>query len=224
MSKVAYESQIFVSPVEPWINHSEEPLFRTLDVVLSLLGLLFLMPLMGCIALAIAIQDGRPIFFAHRRVGQGGRSFNCLKFRSMANDAEARLADLLASDPNARAEWNISYKLKDDPRITPLGRFLRRSSLDELPQFLNVLRGDMSLVGPRPIVEAEIPLYRHRIHHYCAVRPGITGIWQISGRNDVDYRTRVAMDCLYLKSKSPMLYLWIVVATVPAVLARRGSY
>jgi exopolysaccharide production protein ExoY len=199
-------------------------LVRLMDVTIVFLALLFLLPLMVVIALAIVAQDGGPIFFAHRRIGRDGRPFYCLKFRSMAIDAESRLGALLASNPIARAEWARDHKLRSDPRVTPLGAFLRRSSLDELPQFFNVLRGEMSVVGPRPIVEAEIYRYGRRFRHYCAVKPGITGLWQVSGRTDVDYRARVAMDCLYVKSKSPLLYVWIIVATIPAVLMRRGSY
>jgi lipopolysaccharide/colanic/teichoic acid biosynthesis glycosyltransferase len=195
-----------------------------MDVTIVLLALLFLLPLMVVIALAIVAQDGGPIFFAHRRIGRDGRPFYCLKFRSMAVDAESRLGALLASDPIAREQWARDHKLRSDPRVTPLGAFLRRSSLDELPQFFNVLRGEMSVVGPRPIVEAEICRYGRRFRHYCAVKPGITGLWQVSGRTDVDYRARVAMDYLYVKSKSPRLYVWIIVATVPAVIMRRGSY
>jgi lipopolysaccharide/colanic/teichoic acid biosynthesis glycosyltransferase len=197
---------------------------RALDVAIALLTLLFVLPLMGVIALAIFVQDGGPILFSHRRIGRGGKSFHCYKFRSMAIDAEERLAELLARDPIARAEWARDHKLRDDPRATPLGVFLRRSSLDELPQLFNVLQGTMSLVGPRPIVDAEIARYGKRFQHYCAVKPGITGLWQVSGRNDVSYRTRVALDCIYAKSRSPGLYLWIVVVTIPAVLLRKGSY
>jgi len=199
-------------------------LVRFMDVTIAILALLFLLPLLAIIALMIVFQDGGPVLFWHRRIGWGGRPFYCLKFRSMAIGAEGRLAALLAADPKARAEWERDHKLRIDPRVTPLGRFLRRSSLDELPQLFNVLKGEMSLVGPRPIVEAEIYRYGWRFRHYCAVRPGITGLWQVSGRTDVDYRARVAMDCLYVKSKSPWLYIWIVVATVPAVLLRKGSY
>ena len=191
---------------------------RALDVVIALLALVFVLPLMGIIALAIFLQDGGPILFSHRRIGRGGKSFFCYKFRSMAVDAEARLAELLERDPVAREEWARDHKLRDDPRVTPLGAFLRRSSLDELPQLFNVLLGTMSLVGPRPIVDAEISRYGKRFCHYCAVKPGITGLWQVSGRNDVSYRTRVALDCLYAKSQSPVLYLWIVAVTIPAVL------
>jgi len=211
------------TPDDRDFSHSDS-LTRTMDVSLAVFALIFLLPLLLVVALAIYLQDGGHVLFAHRRVGFRGRPFYCLKFRSMALNAEARLAELLANDPAARAEWARSFKLKNDPRVTKLGLFLRRSSLDELPQLINAIRGEMSLVGPRPIVEKEIVRYGHRFRHYCAVKPGITGIWQISGRNDVDYRSRVAMDCLFAKSKCPRLYLWIVVATIPAVLMRRGSY
>lgn len=199
-------------------------LVRVLDVMIALAALIFVLPLMAVISLAIYLQDRGPIVFSHRRVGRGGKPFFCYKFRSMAADAEARLADLLERDSTAREEWARDHKLRDDPRVTPLGAFLRRSSLDELPQLINVLHGTMSLVGPRPIVDAEISRYGKRFTHYCAVKPGITGLWQVSGRNDVSYRTRVALDCLYAKSQSPRLYLWIVVVTIPAVLSRKGSY
>jgi len=197
---------------------------RALDITIVLLALLFVLPLMAIIALAIFIQDGGPVVFSHRRVGRGGKPFSCYKFRSMAVDAEARLSELLERDQVAREEWARDHKLRNDPRVTQLGAFLRRSSLDELPQLFNVLQGTMSLVGPRPIVDAEIARYGKRFRHYCAVKPGITGLWQVSGRNDVSYRTRVALDCLYAKSQSPRLYLWIVVVTIPAVLSRKGSY
>src|SRR5581483_4997590 len=197
---------------------------RALDIVIALVALIFVLPLMGIVALAIFLQDRGPIVFAHRRVGRGGKPFYCYKFRSMAVDAEARLAELLARDPAAREEWARDHKLRNDPRVTPLGAFLRRSSLDELPQLINVLQGSMSLVGPRPIVDAEIPRYGRRFTHFFVVKPAITGLWQVSGRNDVSYRTRVALDCIYARSYSPRLYLWIVIVTIPAVLSRKGSY
>jgi Undecaprenyl-phosphate galactose phosphotransferase WbaP len=197
---------------------------RVLDLLLSPLVLLFVAPLLLAIAAAIYMQDRRPILFAHDRIGRNGRVFRCLKFRTMVVDSDARLAALLASDPGARAEWERDHKLRTDPRVTRLGIFLRRSSLDELPQLFNVLLGDMSLVGPRPIVEAEIERYGSRFPHYCAVRPGITGLWQISGRNDVHYRRRVAMDVLYARSKCVWIDIWILLMTIPAVLLKRGSY
>jgi len=199
-------------------------LTSVMNISVALAALLFLLPVMLLVALAIYAQDGGPVLFAHRRIGMNGRHFYCLKFRSMAIDAEARLAALLASDPEALAEWQRDHKLRRDPRVSRLGAFLRKTSLDELPQFLNVLRGDMSIVGPRPIVEAEVSKYGHRFRDYCAVKPGITGLWQVSGRNDTSYRTRVALDCVYARRRSFGLDAYIIACTVPAVLLRRGSY
>jgi lipopolysaccharide/colanic/teichoic acid biosynthesis glycosyltransferase len=195
-----------------------------MNVSIALVALLFFLPLMVLVALAIWCQDRGPIIFAHRRIGKDGRKFPCLKFRSMAVDAQARLQDLLARDPQAREEWERDHKLRNDPRVTKLGAFLRKTSLDELPQLINVIRGDMDVVGPRPIVDDEIAKYGPRFKHYCSVNPGITGLWQVSGRNDTSYRSRVAMDCVYARSKSIGLDLKVMVATVPAVLLRKGSY
>jgi lipopolysaccharide/colanic/teichoic acid biosynthesis glycosyltransferase len=202
----------------------DEVLTDAMNMALALMALVFLAPVMLAVALAVYLQDGGPVVFAHRRIGRGGRYFFCLKFRSMAIDAEQRLAGLLASDPVARAEWERDHKLRNDPRVTSLGAFLRRTSLDELPQLFNVLRGDMSLVGPRPIVDAEVSKYGRRFGSYCAVKPGITGLWQVSGRNDTTYRARVAMDCLYARQRNVVMDGLIIAATVPAVLMRRGSY
>lgn len=197
---------------------------RALDIVLSLALLLFFLPTLAMLALAVKLQDGGPILFGHARIGRGGRTFRCWKFRSMVVDAEARLNALLASDPVARAEWDATHKLRRDPRVTPIGRLIRVTSLDELPQLLNVLAGDMSLVGPRPIVLAEVPRYGRWFRYYVAVRPGITGLWQVRGRNDVSYRRRVALDVLYARTRSVGRYLAILAATVPAVILRRGVY
>jgi lipopolysaccharide/colanic/teichoic acid biosynthesis glycosyltransferase len=194
------------------------------NALLALVVLIFVAPLMVLIAVTVRLCDGGAVLFAHRRVGRGGRQFPCLKFRSMAVDAETRLQSLLDTDTEARCEWGSDHKLRRDLGITPLGRFLRRSSLDELPQLLNVLRGDMSLVGPRPIVPAEAPRYGRHFSVYCAVRPGITGLWQVSGRNDVSYRTRVALDVLYARRKSMGLDVKILAKTIPMVLLRSGSY
>ena len=203
---------------------SDLSLTRLLDIAIALCALVFLAPMLALIAAAIKLQDGGPVFFSHERIGRGGRRFGCFKFRSMVVDAKERLAALLATDPQARADWARDQKLRRDPRITSLGLFLRKSSLDELPQFWNVLRGDMSIVGPRPIVFEEVARYGRRFYSYCSVRPGITGLWQVSGRNETGYRRRVAMDHLYAQRNSLGLYLWIVISTVPAVLLRRGSY
>lgn len=197
---------------------------RCLDVVLAMSLLIFLAPLMLLIAVVIWAGDGGWPLFGHRRIGRNGVAFPCLKFRSMVPDAEARLERLLAADPQARREWQTDHKLRNDPRITPLGGFLRKSSLDELPQLINVLRGEMSMVGPRPIVESEIRRYGHGFKHYCAVRPGITGLWQVSGRNNLSYRRRVALDRLYVRSRSLAGDIGIMALTLPAVLTRNGSY
>lgn len=202
----------------------DETLTTSINFVIALLALIFLAPLMITVALAVYMQDGGKPIFAHRRIGRDGKHFYCLKFRSMAVDAEQRLQDLLARDPAARAEWEKDHKLRDDPRVTKLGAFLRKSSLDELPQLINVLRGEMSLVGPRPIVDAEVPKYGRRFAKYCAVKPGITGLWQVSGRNDTSYRTRVALDCVYAKRRNVGLDMTVMARTVPAVLLRKGSY
>lgn len=202
------------------------PINPTIDVfncAVSVAAVIFLLPLLVAIALAIVCQDGGPVFFRHRRIGYGGRSFYCLKFRTMTVGAEDQLAEILARDPQARQEWDLAQKLRHDPRVTPFGAFLRRTSLDELPQLFNLSCGDMNLVGPRPIVEAELPRYGWRIRHYCAVKPGMTGLWQISGRSDVTYRSRVAMDSIYARRRSVLLDLRILICTIPAVLGKRGS-
>jgi exopolysaccharide production protein ExoY len=230
------------APTEAWLPQSRlesmaapvlasdtwtRPLFgmgRVLDVALALAVLIFTLPLTVTIAFLIKIADGGPAMFAQHRMGKDGATFRCWKFRSMVVDAETRLQDLLATDEAARREWEADQKLRRDPRITRIGAFLRKSSLDELPQLLNVLLGDMSVVGPRPIVEAEIIRYGRSYRSYCAVRPGITGLWQVSGRNDVSYDRRVALDRLYARSKTVGLDIAILFKTIPAVLMRNGSY
>lgn len=197
---------------------------RGFDLIVAIFALIFTAPLLVVLAIAVKLADGGPIFFRHARVGLGGRQFYCFKFRTMMVDADERLAALLASDPDARVEWERDHKLRRDPRTTPIGSFLRKSSLDELPQLLNVLWGEMSIVGPRPIVDAEIRRYGSRYASYCRVRPGITGLWQISGRNDTTYRRRVALDTVYTKNKSFWWDVKIVALTLPAVLLAKGSY
>jgi exopolysaccharide production protein ExoY len=199
-------------------------MIRLLDILLTVPLLGLFLPLIALIGIFVWIVDPGPILFRHRRVGYQGKAFYCLKFRSMVVDAERRLEEVLASDPAIRAAWLRDHKLPTDPRITKLGKFLRASSLDELPQLFNVLRGEMSLVGPRPIVEAEVPRYGRYIADYHSVIPGVTGLWQISGRSDTSYRRRVALDVAFARSRSPGLYLKILVLTVPAVLLARGSY
>jgi lipopolysaccharide/colanic/teichoic acid biosynthesis glycosyltransferase len=201
-----------------------DALWRAFDIVAAAAGLIFIAPLLLSLSALIWLSDGGAPIFAHARVGLGGRRFACLKLRTMCVDADARLAALLSSDPRARAEWERDHKLRNDPRITRLGGFLRKSSLDELPQLINVLLGDMSLVGPRPIVEAEVVRYGRWFAHYASVRPGLTGLWQVSGRNLTTYRRRVAADALYARRKCLVLNLKILLATVPAILFAHGSY
>jgi exopolysaccharide production protein ExoY len=195
---------------------------RANQIVAALLLLLF-SPLMIVVAALIWRRDGAPILFAHYRVGLHGKLFRCMKFRTMLRDAEQRLSDLLERDPKAREEWAREQKLSNDPRITPVGHFLRRTSLDELPQLINVLRGEMSLVGPRPITVAELTKYGSVRWHYLAVRPGITGLWQVSGRNDISYGERVALDQRYVESRSLRMDVQILLRTVKVVLARDGA-
>jgi lipopolysaccharide/colanic/teichoic acid biosynthesis glycosyltransferase len=197
---------------------------RPINISLSLVILLFIAPLLIVVAAMVWMQDGGPAFYGQMRRGRDGRLFRCLKFRSMVMDSAERLNTVLATDPVARAEWARDHKLRNDPRITRIGLFLRKSSLDELPQLFNVLFGQMNLVGPRPIVDAEIARYGWRYRYYCAVRPGITGLWQVSGRNDTTYRRRVALDVIYAQSKGLGLDFKILFMTIPAVLLRKGSY
>jgi lipopolysaccharide/colanic/teichoic acid biosynthesis glycosyltransferase len=197
---------------------------RALDIIGAGVGLVLLAPFFLIVALMVR-ADGGPAFFAHQRVGRGGKLFGCLKFRSMVIDSQARLEALLASDPAARAEWEATRKLKIDPRITRIGRFLRSTSLDELPQLINVLRGEMSLVGPRPVQEAEIDrYYGASAAHYMAVRPGITGLWQVSGRSETSYESRVALDVSYVSRPSLLADISILLRTPVAVLSRRGAH
>lgn len=195
-----------------------------MDVAIALAAIILFLPAFIIIAIAVALEREGPIIFAQRRIGRHGVAFKLYKFRSMHVDGDRIFADHIDASPDAAAEWARDHKLQRDPRVTRLGRFLRRSSLDELPQLFNVLRGDMSIVGPRPIVEAEVRRYGRFFRYYCAVRPGITGIWQISGRNHVTYRRRVAMDALYAQKKTVLLDIKVIAATIPAVLRRTGSY
>ena len=195
-----------------------------LDVVGAAVGVFTFLPVYFLLSLLIFVDSPGPILFSHRRVGRGGRKFNCYKFRTMVPNAHAELQKYLAAHPEALQEWEVSYKLKEDPRVTRLGRWLRRTSLDELPQFLNVLKGEMSLVGPRPIVQEEVEKYGPFLEDYLMVRPGITGLWQVSGRNDVSYEDRVRMDSWYVRNWSVWLDLVILLKTVRYVFSGKGAY
>jgi lipopolysaccharide/colanic/teichoic acid biosynthesis glycosyltransferase len=197
---------------------------RALDLVIASSALLVSLPLLALVALTILLESGRPVLFRQVRVGWRGRPFDCLKFRTMVPDAEERLADLLGRDPDTRREFEQHHKLVHDPRITPVGAFLRRSSLDELPQLINVVRGDMSLVGPRPVVDDELAWYGPAASTILEVRPGITGLWQVSGRSDTSYARRVALDLDYVRHHTVRGDLWILVLTLLTVLSHRGAY
>ena len=194
---------------------------RCFDIALVVMGLPLTIPVILILA-AVVMRDGGNPFFGHPRIGRDGRPFRCWKIRTMRRDAEARLRDLLASDAEVRSEWDASFKLKNDPRVTRVGRFLRRSSLDELPQIWNILKGEMSVVGPRPVTEVELDRYGFHRTTYMALRPGLTGLWQVSGRNDVSYDQRVEMDARYGDSCGFRLDLMIVARTVLAVCGRTG--
>lgn len=197
---------------------------RGFDVVVAAIGLVALSPLLLMLALLVKLSDGGRIFYGHRRVGRDGNSFLCLKFRTMAENGDEILAAYLERNPQLRQEWLVTRKLQNDPRITPVGSVLRKLSLDELPQLINILRGEMSFVGPRPVVEDELELYGAAVECYLKSRPGLTGLWQISGRNDVSYSARVAFDRHYVENWSFAFDLVIIVKTFPAVLSSRGSY
>lgn len=196
---------------------------RLFDTVAAALLLVTLSPVLLLLALLIR-RDGGPALFAHPRIGKQGRVFNCYKFRTMVVDAEQQLEQLLQKRPELRHQWQRERKLRHDPRVSPIGRLLRRTSLDELPQLINVVRGEMSLVGPRPVVRAELPRYGDEVGYYLMVRPGMTGLWQVSGRNDVDYDTRVYLDTWYVKNWSLWHDLVILIKTVRVVLSRSGAY
>jgi exopolysaccharide production protein ExoY len=204
---------------EPY-NQSSKRLF---DLFAALILLTLLLPVFVTIAL-FARRDGGPVLFGHWRLGAGGQRFRCWKFRTMVPNAERVLAEVLAKDPKARAEWEKDFKLRNDPRITPVGRFLRATSLDELPQLFNVLSGHMSLVGPRPIVTDEIKRYGAAFHDYARCRPGITGKWQVSGRNDVGYRERVELDRQYARQWTFLSDVALLLRTPFVVLRRSGAY
>ncbi len=197
---------------------------RILDLSIAIPALFFLSPLMLMVGLLIRLQDGGPVFFVQDRRGFGGVSFACMKFRTMRTDAEDLLGSMLATDPEMAAEWRAAQKLRKDPRITKMGYFLRKTSIDELPQLLNIIRGEMSVVGPRPIVDDEVRRYGEHIKSYDSIRPGVTGLWQINGRNDTTYEERVDMDVQYAENVSVISDIVILIRSVPAILMRRGAY
>jgi exopolysaccharide production protein ExoY len=197
---------------------------RSFDFTSALLALVFISPLFFMLVLLVKLSDKGPAFYGHPRVGHNGKTFRCLKFRTMITDGDRVLQAYLHANPKALEEWRATRKLQDDPRVTVVGSILRKLSLDELPQLLNILRGEMSVVGPRPVVEEELERYEHDAVYYLKTRPGLTGLWQVSGRNDVSYASRVAFDTHYVQNWSLSRDMLIIARTIPAVCLSRGSY
>jgi len=199
---------------------------RIFDIVFALFILTILSPVYLILIIAIALNSRGPIFYVQQRIGKNHRPFNCIKFRTMVNNADAMLETIMEDSPQMRQEFQDSYKLKQDPRITKIGKFLRLTSLDEFPQFWNVLKGEMSVVGPRPLVPEELPKYGRKINTVLTIKPGITGLWQVSGRNDIPYPKRVQIDVYYATSHNWLLDLWIVYKTIGVIVfpKNNGAY
>ena len=199
---------------------------RAFDIIFSLTILIVFSPLYLILTALIAISSPGPIFYNQERVGKNFRHFECIKFRTMVRDADEVLESMMTKSPQMRREFEDNFKLKEDPRITLIGKFLRLTSLDEFPQFWNVLKGDMSVVGPRPLVPEELPKYGNKMHKVLTIKPGITGLWQVSGRNDIPYPQRVQIDVYYVKNNNLLLDLWIVFKTIGVVLFpyNNGAY
>ena len=204
----------------------ERSVKRFWDVLFSLLALILALPLFVLMAFLVKLSSAGPIFYIQERIGRNYRRFGCIKFRTMYAESDDLLSNLLAKSPELKIEFERDFKLRKDPRITPIGNFLRRSSLDELPQFFNILRGDMSLVGPRPIVAQEIPKYGDRMDTIVSVRPGLTGLWQVSGRNNLSYQRRIQLDFIYATQRTFLLDIRVIIRTFGVLFfpRDRGAY
>jgi exopolysaccharide production protein ExoY len=211
---------VTVGEITPF-NHSPVGgyLKRAIDIAIASTALVLLSPIMAMVALAIRITEDGPVTFSQKRLGYNGVEFDCYKFRTMVTNAEERLSQLLEEDPEVAKEWRETQKLVDDPRITTFGHLLRKSSLDELPQLVNILRGEMSCVGPRPITTKEIERYGKSARYYLRARPGLTGLWQVSGRSRLSYERRVELDSDYVRNQSLYGDLKIMLKTIPALLS-----
>ncbi|MBN9886288.1 sugar transferase [Pelagibaca abyssi] len=196
---------------------------RAIDIFIVLIAVPAFLPLFIGLVLMIKLTDPGPIFYGHKRIGFSGRTFRCWKFRTMATDGDEILERHFLSRPQDREIWLRERKLDNDPRVTPIGAVLRKLSLDELPQVINVLTGEMSVVGPRPVVADELEIYSRSAEHYLRARPGVTGLWQVSGRSDTSYRERIKLDRYYVSNWHPFLDLWVMLRTVPAVVMARGA-
>jgi undecaprenyl-phosphate galactose phosphotransferase len=207
-----------------FLQRVDQAMKRLVDITLSALVLTVTSPLFLIISTAIKLSSRGPVVFRHRRIGAGGRYFDCYKFRTMVVDADRKLEEVLAGSPDLRKEFAKTHKLKDDPRVTRIGALLRKTSLDEFPQFWNVLKGDMSIVGPRPIVTEEMTRYGRWLPLVLELRPGITGLWQVSGRNDTTYAERVALDRRYALTRTIATDFSIMAKTPTVMLKRNGAY
>jgi Undecaprenyl-phosphate galactose phosphotransferase WbaP len=197
---------------------------RIMDLSIVVIGGLIILPFLLSIALLVKLSSPGTVLYGHRRLGRNRRYFNACKFRSMVNNSQEILQKLLGQSPELRKEWELNHKLKNDPRITTIGKFLRRTSFDEFPQLINILKGEMSLVGPRPVVDAEVEKYGKNFDYIFSVKPGLTGLWQVSGRSDTDYAERVAFDTYYLQSWSVWLDIWVLLKTIGVVFKGKGAY
>jgi len=197
---------------------------RFIDILFVLVGGIIILPFLLIIALIIKITSSGPVLYKHERLGKNGKPFNTYKFRTMKKDAEEQLKKILESDSAIREEWEKNHKLKNDPRITAAGKILRRTSLDEFPQLINILKGEMSLVGPRPIVYDEIEKYGDDFDRIFSIKPGLTGLWQVSGRSDTNYQERISYDTYYLQSWSAWLDFWIILKTFGSIIMGKGAY
>jgi exopolysaccharide production protein ExoY len=214
--------QDMAAPVLASTDPSTAALQRAVDIALASICIVLLAPIMLAAAMLVLLSGPGAVFYSHPRFGRDGRIFGCLKFRTMRRDADQLLEELLASSPAINEQWQKERKLLHDPRTTAIGRFLRKYSVDELPQLFNVLKGDMSIVGPRPLPTDQAHYYGQYFSVYCSMKPGITGLWQVSGRNDVYYFRRVELDCVYARTRTLVGDLSIIVRTVPVVLRGTG--
>ncbi len=225
-------AEVAVHPLRrlQWADELPAQLFRyrvikrSLDVLLVLVSMPVTLLVLGMVAVAVALSSPGPVFYSHRRIRKNGAFFSMWKFRTMCVNSAEVLEDYLAANPGARTEWNKTHKLRKDPRITRIGSFLRRYSLDELPQLWNVVTGQMSLVGPRPIVAAEVEKYEDCFSCYCKVKPGLTGLWQVSGRSSLSYDERVKLDCEYVQQWSLMKDTVILLKTFSSVVNQDGAF
>jgi UDP-galactose-lipid carrier transferase len=219
-----FTHDVIMLSVRDGMSHRVSQVLKTMiDLSAAAILLVLSSPIFLLVAL-MNLGSGGPMFFAHRRIGIGGKPFYCLKFRTMVTNGDQILKEALERDPALAAEWHATQKLKNDPRVTRIGKFLRKTSLDELPQLINVLMRQMSLVGPRPIVEAEVRFYGDDIAHYYNTRPGVTGLWQVSGRSNTSYTRRVQLDVWYVNNWTVWLDIAVLLKTLPAVLGRTGAH